>query len=245
MSRAIVGSHLTMIGVCLIAGHIASTPLGAETTPYATYGPSAPNAEVDSMVVIVELRAIEEIEFDLDVAKTKRAGAEKREAAARILQSRAETRIKVKETDITALEALIDQAKAEDAGASKYELEGKRDVAKVERELLKQREELRQRDIGFAKAEVEYQAAQMKAYALERDLARAREQWTSLANGGSDPAWKIDQGIREIEGETLDAQGEAAEKQKKLAEAAVKISKARKSVWEARQELMKSVGQIG
>ena len=51
-------------------------------------------------VLVVELRRLAAIEYDLEVATTKRAAAVLRESTARLFQSRAETKIKIKDTEV-------------------------------------------------------------------------------------------------------------------------------------------------
>jgi hypothetical protein len=214
----------------------------AQTGSYAAPAIYIPNADTDSVIALVELRGLSTIEYDRDVATTKRAAAEMRETRARLLQSRAATKIKIKDTEIAAFKAQVDQAKTEKNDMKKLELEGERDHAELEKKLLQRREQLRQKDIGLAKAEIEYYAAEAKGYDNELELARLRSKRMSF-EGGRPPreqyeeAWKLDKQIREMEGRTLDTKTEAAQKLKKLAEQAVKITKARQDVWEAQRKL--------
>ena len=84
-------------------------------------------------------------------------------------------------SEITALKAMIDQAKKEDDDLKKQQLETKRDLAEVEKKLLERREQLRERDIAFAEAEVDFHTAEIKAYEFELELARMRARRTRIS----------------------------------------------------------------
>lgn len=244
MSRTMSMSRLTAVGLCLAAGAFFPAAVPAQSAPGTAYAPSLSDAVTDSMLVIVEWRDLEAIEFDRDVALRKRSSAEAREATARTFQSRAATKIKIKDTEITALKARIAQAKSERDELQKRQLEKERDVADVEKQLLKRREQLRQRDIGLAKAEVEFHAAEAKGYELELELARARARRVIVDPDPTreriEAAWKLEQHILDVEGQTLDAKREASGKLKNLADQSAKAFAARKKVWEAQRDLIKN-----
>jgi hypothetical protein len=207
-----------------------------------------PEAAIDSMLVVVELRSTSAIEYDRDVAGRRRSAAETREATARVFQSRAATTIKIKESDISALKARIGQAKSEKNEPLQRELERARELAEVEKKLLERREQLRRSDIDFAKAEVEYHAAELKAFELELQLAQLRSRRVDAQRDAPtadqrETAWQLDEQIREMEGKTLGALQEGAGKGKNLAERATGLYKARRKVWEAQRELISSVGR--
>lgn len=237
---------LIALGLAMVAA--APSTVRAEPPRSVDPGPYVPDAAVDSMLVVVELRHPAAIEFDRDVAAKRRSAAETREATARVFQSRAATTIRIKESELDALKARIDQAKSERNEPLKREFEGARKSAEVEKKLLERREQLRRSDISFAAAEVEYHAAEMKAYDLELELARLRARRVDVQRDDPTPdqretAWQLDEQIRETEGRALDALRESAAKGKDLAGQAVGLSKSRKKVWEAQRELIKSVGR--
>jgi hypothetical protein len=229
---------------------VASDPAAVRAEPprYSDYGPYVPDAAIDSMLVVVELRHLSSVEFDRDVAAKRRSTAETREAMARVLQSRAATTIKIKEAEIDALKARIDLAKSEHNESLKKELESSRDVAEVEKKLLERREQLRRSDIEFAKAEVQFHTAEMTACDRELELARLRARRAEIQRDDPtqtqrDAAWQLDEQIRETEGKTLEALRKSAEKGKDLAERAVGLYKSRTKVWNAQRELIKNVGR--
>jgi len=216
---------------------------GTQTMSGAVFPPYLPDAATDSLLVVVELRDPALIEFDRNVADRKRAAAEQREAAAQVFQSRAAMTIEIKDTEITALKARVKQAKVENDDTMTEQFETERDHAEFEKQLLKRREQLRQSDIRFARAEFEYHDAALKAYDHELELARMRANRTDIeqdlpSQERFEKAWQLDKQIRELEGSTLDAFREASHKQKKLAEQAVKIFQARKKVWEAQRDMI-------
>jgi|GEM_PF-6843876 len=247
--RTLVAAHLTAVALWVAAGVVLPLSGCAQTPPTGAFTPYLPDAATDSMLVVVELRRPAAIEYDLEVATTKRAAAALSESTARLFQSRAETQIKIKESEIDALKARIDQAKSEDKDQQKQRLESQRDLAEVEKKLLEKREKLRREEIDFAKAEIDFHDAQMQAFSSELELAQMRARRTDIA--GTIPTqerfeavWRFDQQVRDLEGATLDAQGEAAKKQKKLAEQAVDISKAQKKVWESQRDLIEETGAM-
>ena len=250
MSQRILGAaHWAALALCVGAGIVLPSSGCAQTPPARAFMPYLPDAATDSMLVVVELRRPAAIEYDLEVATTKRATAVLRESTARLFQSRAETQIKIKETEIDALKARIDQAKSEGRDGQKQQLETQRNLAEVEKKLLERREKLRREEIDFAKAEIDFHDAQMKALSSELELARMRARQTGIV--GTIPTqerfeavWRFDQQVRDLEGATLDAQGEAAKKQKKLAEQAVDINKAQKKVWESQRDLIEETGAM-
>jgi hypothetical protein len=195
------------------------------------------------MLAIVEIRSTYAIERDLAATTRQRSEAQAREVTTRFLKTRAGLAIKIKDTEINALEAMMDQADSEDDEPRKELLETNRDIARVEKKLLKEREHLRNNDIDFAKAEVACRTAEMASYGQELDLARKRERRLSLegedlSRDGFEAAWKLDREIREAEGRTLEAQSEAARALKKLADEAVEIARSRRKVWEAQRVLI-------
>ncbi len=239
MSHSTFTVLLSAIALCLAAS------VGAQTMSNTVFPPYLPDAQTDSLLVVVELRDLAAIEFDRDVAERKRNAAEQREAAARIFQSRAAMTIKIKDTEITALKARVKQAKVERDDTMTAQFETERKHAEFEKQLLRRREQLRQSDIRFARAESEYHDAAFKAYGHELDLARMRTNRTDIekdipSREQFEKAWQLDKQIRELEGRTLDALREAARKQKDLAEQAVRIFQARKKVWEAQRDLIDS-----
>lgn len=248
MFRTLKMMGLAVATLGLVAVAAAQQPVRAQTPRYGDPGPYVPDAAVDSMLVVVDLRRPASVEFDRDVAAKRHAAAQSREASARVFQTRAKTTIRIKESEIDALKARVDQAKSERNEVLKRQLEHARNVAEVEKKLLERREQLRRSDIDFAKAEVEYHAAEMAAYDRELELVRLRTRRADLRWSGSEPgqreaAWQLDEQIRETEGRTLEALRESAEKGKDLAERAVGLTKSRTKVWQAQRELIKNVGR--
>ncbi|MFO7652415.1 MAG: hypothetical protein R6X25_01190 [Candidatus Krumholzibacteriia bacterium] len=234
------------LGLATVAS--APLPVRAESPRYAGPGPYVPDAAVDSMLVVVELRQPESVEFDRDVAAKRHSAAETRQAMAQVFQSRAATTIRIKESEIDALKARVDQAKAERNEPLKQELERARDVAEVEKKLLERREQLRGKDVDFARAEVEYHAAEMTARERELELAHLRARRAELQRDVTTPdereaAWQLDEQIRETEGRTLEALRKSADKGKDLAGQSVGLYKSRTKVWEAQRDLIRSVGR--
>ena len=249
MSHTTHATRLTAAALCLAAGIVLPSLGYAQVPPTRAFTPYLPDAATDSVLVVVELRRPAAIEYDLEVVTTRRAAAVLGESTARLFQSRAETKIKIKDTEIDALKARIDQAKSEGNEQRKRQLETQRDLAEVEKKLLKRREQLRREEIDYAKAEIDFHDTQMQALSSELELARMRARRADIT--GTIPtqerfeaAWRFDKQVRELEGATLDAQGKAAKQQKELVERAVDINKARKKVWESQRDLIEESGAM-
>ncbi len=235
------------IVLCFTACALAPGAGIAQSSSRTDFVPYLPDAETDSMLVIVELRRESDIQYDHDVAVSKKAAAETREASANFFQTRAITKIKIKESEMDALKARIDQAKSERNDVRRNQLEAERKFADVEKKLLERREQLRRQEISFAKAEIEFHDAEIKAYQNELELARVRLQRVDIdrdepSDERFESAWKLDQAIRDLEGKTLDAKGEAAHKQQDLAKQSVEIFDARKRVWQAQHQVISNAG---
>lgn len=202
-----------------------------------------PTADTDSMLVLIEIRDLADIEHDLEEAAAERAAAEVRETQAKMLQARSVTKIKIKESEITSLKAELDQAKAQKDEVKKIEFENQKKFAEMEATLLKRRDDLRKSEMEFARAEAEFHAAEAAGYESELKLAHLRSQRTGLdgvvaSKGLYEEAQKLVKEIRDTEGKTLDAKVKAAEKQKSMSERAVQITKSRKKVYEATRKLV-------
>jgi hypothetical protein len=209
----------------------------------SAFTPYLPDAATDSVLVVVELRTPDVINFDLGVATTKRQSAVLRESTARLLQSRAGTKIKIKNTEIDALKARVDQAKSESNDSLKQQLYTQRELAKVEMILLQRLEKLRREEIDYAKAEIAFHDAEMQAFSSELELAHMRARRTDITGviptqQNFEAAWRFDKQVRDFEGATLAARGEAAKKQRRLAERAFETNKARMQVWESQRDLI-------
>jgi chromosome segregation ATPase len=200
-------------------------------------------ADTDSMLVLIEIRDLTEIEHDLEEAAAQRADAEVSASRAQMLQARSVTRIKIAESEIGSLKAEIDHAKMQKDEAKKKELEDKKKFAELEKQLLQKRDDLRKNEIDLAKAEVEFHAAQMKGFETELELAHLRIRRAGLEGSVAskdlyEEAHKLAKNMRDIEGKTLKAKIEAAEKGKSLADRSVQIMKARQKVYEARRKVL-------
>jgi hypothetical protein len=233
---------LCLLGIGLAAG---STPVASQAAgvPVGVATAYLPSAGTDSMLVLVEMRDPSAIEADIQSAAEHGATAKGREAQARMLQSRAATTIKIKESEINSLEAQVNQAKVEKNDLRRRELDDQRKFAEIEKTLLKRREDLRQSEIDYARAEIEYHATTQRAFEAELELAHMRARRLTLEGSISsremfDEAQKLWNEIRETERRTLDARLAAAEKLKKLAEQAVAVTRAQLEVYDAQRKVL-------
>lgn len=234
-----------LAAIVVIAGSVGVTY--GQSPGSAAAGLYIPSVATDSMLVLVEMRESPGIQRDLEEAAAHRSAAELRMERARMLQARAATQIKIKETEINALSAQIDLAKSEKNDLRKQELEGSKKVLELEKRLLERREQLRQREIDLARAEADFLSASGRAYERELDLAGLRGRRAALSGQTASAsligeAQKLEHQIREMEGKTLEAKVQAAQKRKKVAEQEISLNKARQKVFEAQIKLLQSAG---
>lgn len=216
----------------------------------AQYGRSAPadpavpdlfSATADSLTVLVDYRTEEEIQEDLSNAVRAQSLAVQRQERARMLETLAETRIKLKEVEMTSLDAQIDLARNAKNELLKKELETRKKFAESEKQLLERRRDLRSRDISVAGALKEYHEAHAKVSQIELQLATRRRQRAALG-AAINPALSADfqrlqQEITSLEEKVLNAQIEEANKWKTVADQEARLVRIRKAVFQSQNKV--------
>jgi len=237
--------------VLLLAAAFLAMPAGAQEptpaqVPAVTVPPAPPvPTTLDSAIVVVPMRDIAMIERDLEEANAHKVYIEQRMDQAKNLQARAETAIKVKETEINAIEAQLDLAKKMKDEMQKSDLESRKKLAKLEKDLLQSREKLRDQEIRYGKAAREYYEDYGRSFEREMELARMRDRrmqlgrWVTASPSLLTEAQGIDNEIRDLERKTLDAQIQAAEKRKVMAQQEADVAKARKKILESQLKLQR------
>lgn len=235
----------TVLGLAWFA---FTRPAAAQTT---TTTPDAPARAVvpafsmtDSLLVLVPLRPIDEIRRDLETQQARKNAAEADVANAKMLQVRAETEIKLKDSQLQTIKASLDLAKKEKNDLQKTEWESKKRLAELEKGLLERREALRSKEIELAEAARSFADASAKVYDLELALAGKREQRGDFAARALTPEViaamaRVDREAADLELRTLDAEINAANEKKNVAGKEVDFAKRRKQVLEAQIKLMR------
>jgi hypothetical protein len=170
---------------------------------------------VDTFVVIVPARPVEEISKDIEVLQMYRARAKVLMEDAKTQVLKIESLIDLKEKELKLLESRMEAAEKEkreaEAAALKSQTEG---VERIQ-ELLGLRKEMHEASIAAAEAVVAYVGAAEDTYEQEIVLAKKRGERTAQAgSGGAAAALAItDQRIREMETDLLNSQSATLSKQ--------------------------------
>ncbi len=242
---------VTVLGAALFA---FARPAAAQSTPTAPDAPAAavsapvPNLRpamsmTDSLLVLVPMRPSDDIRRDLETQKTRQIMAVADITNAKMMQVRAETEIKLKESQLQTIDASLDLAKKEKDEVQKREWESRKRLAQLEKDLLQRREALRSKEIELAEASRAFADASSKVYDLELALAGKRDQrrdfmTRSLTAEVIAAMARADREAADMERRTLDAEIDAANRKKDLAAKEVDFAKRRKQVLEAQIKLM-------
>jgi len=239
---------LTVLGAAMLA---FARPVPAQTgsitpdTPSpAVSTPSLPALSMtDSLLVLVPLRPVDAIRRDLEALKTRKVMMEADVVSAKMMQARAETEIRIKDAQIQSIDVNLDLAKKEKNDLQKSELESKKRLAKLEKDLLERRAALRSKEIELAEAARDFAAARATAYDLELALAGKRDQRRDFAARPLTAEViaamaRVDREAADMERRTLEAEIDAANSKQHLAGKEVDLAKSRKQVLKAQIKLM-------
>jgi hypothetical protein len=156
----------------------AQVPSPPPSTSTAQVPPSTPPAStsssLDSAVAVVELRPVETINQEMMDAAGLKAGAETRIMAAKSLQVRADSEIKVKQAQIETIEAEIKQAKRTSGASNSGISKRARNLAELEKKLLESRKKLRDREIRYWEASRDHFDIRAKYFAAELESRTRR-----------------------------------------------------------------------
>ena len=110
------------------------------------------DAAADSLLALVPIRDVSEIQSDMNAAQAQRAEGEMRLQRAMAIKARSEMRIRLKQSELDAVKSRLDLAKKEKDEVRKLDLEGQKKQAELEKKLLERRADLRSREVEHAKA---------------------------------------------------------------------------------------------
>jgi hypothetical protein len=174
---------------------------------------------VDTFMLIVPVRPVDEIKKDIDMIQAYRSRSKARLYDAKDQVLRIGKLIEVKEKEIEMLESRAETADKEKKEAEVTAL--KTQIAGVEmiRDLLKRRKDMRSADVDAAEAATDYSQAAEETYARELALAKKRQERTAQAGAGGNRVSlaATDQVIREFESSVLESQVDMLKKQEKAA----------------------------
>jgi len=213
-------------------------PVLGQTPPAPIATMPAARVSADSVTTLVDIRTVEQIQKEIEELAIQVALADERYQSTKLIQVRADTNIKVKESEIKTLEMQLDLAKKEKDNLKKADFEAQKKLAELEKQLLERRKALRDREISYWEASSDFGVTRRKAFEAELALAQLREQRGALLTTSNSPAVysqmvSLDQQLREAERRTLEAQVEAANKRESVAKQEVEVLKAKKEIFEA------------
>ena len=195
------------------------------------------DAAADSLLALVPIRDISEIQSDMLAAENQRAEGEMRLQRAMAMKARSEMRIRLKQSELDAVKSRLDLAKKEKDEVRKLDLEGQKKQAELEKQLLERRADLRSREVAHAKALVELATASARACEEELKLATKRNERGELLRQPLSASLltqlqAAEAEIRKFEGQTLDARIREADRLKDLSAKEVDLAKSRRKVYD-------------
>jgi len=244
-SRNTLAAMLALVLVVLAAPPARTQSMDSTDSLATSALPETPrHAETDSLLVLIPLRAVEEIQRELAVAHERRSAAETRTARARVLQGRARAELDVNRAQLDAISSRIKLAKQDQDATRKAEFERQRKFAQLERRLLERRETLRQQEIDLASADHELAEATSRARDAELALALKRDQHAETASRpGSNTVelQTVERELQSLERRALRAQIDEGTQRQSYARRESDLARARLLVFEAQFK----VGQGG
>jgi len=242
--RAAAGLGFLTALLCLASpaarAQTATTPAGTVASPPI----SAPINSSDSLLTLVPFRPIAEIRQEIEELTARRNLFEVEEQNGKLMQERAKTEIRLKESQIQTIKANLDLAKKEKNELVAAEWESKKKLAELEKNLLERREAVRGKEIAYSKASREFSDVSIECRNLELALAGKRDERASIAGRALSAEvvaalQRVDHDLDDLQKRTLDGQIKAAESRKNVASKEVELAKNRKQVLEAQIKLMR------
>lgn len=175
-------------------------------------------ASVDTFMVIVPVRSIEDIKKDVEVLDAYRVRAKGRMGDLKEQSRKVETEIGMKEKEIELLESREDAADNEKKTAEVAALKAQIKGVEMIKDLLELRKDLYSAETSAAEAVVDYAAAAQDMYDKEMTLAQKRKERGDQAGGGGTKS-SVAAGNRalfELENSVLQAQVVKLSKQEKM-----------------------------
>lgn len=246
-----IAQRPAIAGVGFLTALVCLAPLAADaqtgTAPAGTVASpplSVPINSSDSLLTLVPFRNVEEIRHEIEELTAQRNLTAAREQNGMLLQERAKTEIRLKESQIQTIKVNLDLAKKEKNELVSAEWESKKKLAELEKSLLERRESVRGKEISYSKATREFIDVSVECRNLELALAGKRDERASIATRALTPEvvaalQRADRDLDDLQKRTLDSQIKAAESRKNVAAKEVELNKDRKKVLEAQIKLMR------
>ena len=188
----------------------------------------------DQFLVLVPVRDVAEIQRDFDAAEQFRLAAVEAQDTATQQRSDGAKRVEQIKSDIASNKERRAGARVEKNAAAAVALEREGENLERQRNLLNQRQELRDAEINLAKMRVELATLTKQQFDLERQLAMKRMEWSD-SSGDRDS--KMAQSILSLERDTLNAQKKVADKQGQVADGSKNVVNRQLKTLEAQRKL--------
>jgi hypothetical protein len=220
--------------VLILAGLAAPTvSTGLSQAPQQVVSP------VDTFMVIVPARPINEIKQDIEVLDALRARKKAQLDELKTQKVKGESEIDLKASEINLLKSRQDAADQQNNDAEVGSLKNQINGVDRIRDLLKERQDLYSAEISAAEAALDYAKAAEDMFDKEIALAKKREELTSQVGAGAGKSFVAggNQALLNFENSVLSAQSEKLKKQEKM------LSEDR-DVVEKQQELAEMQGRM-
>ncbi len=231
---------IATVAVVATVGARAQDPISAMSAVQPQL--QAFDAAADSLLALVAIRDVGEIQAEMNAAESQRAEGEMRLQRAMTMKARSETRIRLKQSELDAVKSRLDLAKKEKDEVRKLDLEGQKKKAELEKQLLERRADLRAREVDHAKAMVEFAKASARACEEELKLAAKRGERDALLQQPLSASLMtqlqaVELEINKLEGQTLDARIREADRLKDLSAKEVDLAKSRRKVFDTQMKV--------
>ena len=169
---------------------------------------------LDSAIVLIPLRSLDEIQSEINEAKSELQVAEARVPVVEGAEKQAQILIDPWRNQLKLAEAKVDATKKEDNESARVAAEAEKKSLERQKELAEKNYDLRKAETDFAKADAQWIAAQVTARELEFELAKNRFEREGLVKSGTAGVGlaAVDQVIRDLEKKALEAQKSEADK---------------------------------
>ena len=193
---------------------------------------------LDEFLVLVPVRAQEDIRTDIKRSQDDEARAREEKQRAEQLERLARDQLEAQKQEIDAIKARLKIAKNEDRAADVIVLESDKKLAEGAKQLLEKRRDMRRKEIKGWDTVTKLAVSTREAAELELELARARE---TLRDKGpqesNEEAHRLDRRVNELEKRTLEAQKKRAELRASVAQTEGDVVNSRLQLLKARAKL--------
>ncbi|MBP6875519.1 MAG: hypothetical protein KBD56_05570 [Candidatus Eisenbacteria bacterium] len=214
---------MRVFGISLITVFVLLAGAGmAETTQAASVAGVLPATHPDSLMVLLPPRAADAVNQDLALAGTAQTDRDAELVAAQSRVGEAKANVKVCESEIETIKAMIKLAKERKDKTEEANLAQKQKTKERQLEMLKARKDLRDAETSLAEARRAMAQAQAGFYRKELELIEKRmalQEQSGMAVGTNlDALLRLQREIRNLERRCLEILKDVADKEKKAAE---------------------------